>query len=80
MTDFLLGGGVEVPEGESGEFLDIGVVDGQVAEVHQEEIDHFLVVDVVPAHLVEGVLRLQDVVAQVQDHEALTYHLHDIDL
>lgn len=31
--------------------------------------------DVVPAHLVEGVLRLQDVVAEIQDDEPLTHHL-----
>ena len=42
--------------------LDVGVIDGQVAEIHEEEVDHFAVLQVVPAHLVEGELRLQDVV------------------
>ena len=34
--------------------------------------------DVITPHLVEGELRLQDVVAEVEDDEALTDHLDDV--
>lgn len=75
VADLLLAGLLDALEGKLGEFLDVGVVNGQVAEVHEEEVDHLAVLQVVPAHLVEGELRLQNVVAEVQDHEALIDHL-----
>lgn len=75
VANLLLAGLPDGPEGEFGELLDVGVVDGQVAEVHEEEVDHLAVLQVVTAHLVEGELRLQDVVAEVQNHEALIHHL-----
>lgn len=78
MPDLLLGGRPDVPERESRELLDVGVVDCQVRQVHQEEVDDLLVLDVVTAHLVEGELRLQDVVAEVEDHEALAHHPDDV--
>lgn len=61
-----------------GDQFDVIVEDDDVVEVHDEEIEDFLVVDVVSAHLVESVLRTEDVVHQVQSHEAIVDQLHDV--
>jgi hypothetical protein len=62
MTNLLTVGFFDVLDGNFGELLDEGVVDDEIVEVHNEQIEDLVIFEVVAAHLVEGKLRLQDVV------------------
>jgi hypothetical protein len=51
----------------SGQFLDIVVVDSQIIKVHDEQVEDFLLLDIVSTHLVERLLGLQDEIYQVKN-------------
>lgn len=62
----------------SGQFLNIVVVDSQVIQVHDEQVEDFLLLDVVSAHLVERLLGLQDEIYQVKNLEPVVDVQHQL--
>ena len=78
MADLLTVGFFELLDSQLGQFLDIGVIDNKIVEVHDEEVDDFVVFEVVPAHFVESILRLKDVIAKVKNDKPVVDHLNHV--
>lgn len=62
----------------SGQFLDIVIVDSQIIQVHDEQVEDFLLLDVVSTHLIERLLRLQNEIYQVKNLEPVVDVKHQL--
>jgi hypothetical protein len=60
------------------QFLDVWVVDDEIIEVHNKKVDNFIVFEIVPTHLIESELSLEDIVAEIKDNEALIDYFNDV--
>lgn len=58
--------------------LDVVIVRDDVWEVHREEAQDFLVLNVVSSHFIEGILRSKDVVDKVEDDESSIKKLDNV--
>lgn len=75
MSYFFIRGMLEGVNRKMGNLLYVRVVDNEIVEIHDKKTKHLVVLKVIATHLVKGKLGLEDIVAEIQDDEAMVDEL-----